>query len=205
MPSKATPFSPNFKKNSKVITLNNPTWRIPDSIYNRKLGNYSTKKSKVSMVRLKSKLISRKREQNLLKFILLDDPLFIKIDKFEFKNSQSFSFSLVKNNSLISTSKCKISSKPLAKKKAGKNRNNSTFSLHSNNGTRQRTNLVCAITHNKKLWEFTLTSYKNKTETHLKSEHLSYEVKVISNTGFNFFKMQNRFQLCHLLVNLKFG
>lgn len=54
-------------------------------------------------------------------------------------------------------------------------------SSHSSHNTWLKTYLVCAITHNQKLWQLTLKSYQNQTTiVQVKSDDRSYQVEDIS-------------------------
>ena len=52
---------------------------------------------------------------------------------------------------------------------------------HTGSQSRLKTYLVCAVTHNKKLWEFTLTSFSERNvKAQLNSDDLSYNVQDVS-------------------------
>ncbi|GAA0820902.1 hypothetical protein GCM10009111_27090 [Colwellia asteriadis] len=175
------PLSNEFEVNSKVITLENPNWKTPDTIYDKNLDQYSTENSKTSWRNSDRTLVDRKKDSSFINYILFDDALSFITEEFEVDDTQIFSFNLVKGDSLISTSKCEIFSQSLAKETVAKDNENSKGSSNSSYGTRLKTYLICAITHNNKLWELTLTSYsKNKLKVQLKSDDLFYEVKDVS-------------------------
>lgn len=175
------PLSNEFEVSSKVITLENPNWKIPDTIYNKNLEQYATENSKTSWRNSDKTLVDRKKDSSFINYILFEDALSFITEEFEVDDTQIFSFDLVKEDSLISTSKCEIFSQSLAKESIAKDIENSKRSSNSSHSTRLKTYLVCAITHNNKLWELTLTSYsKNKFKVQLKSNDLFYEVKGVS-------------------------
>jgi hypothetical protein len=175
------PLSNEFEVSSKVITLENPSWRIQDTIYNKNLEQYSTENSRTSWRSSDRTLVDRKKDTSYINYILFDDALSFITEEFEVDGTQMFSFNLVKDDSLISTSKCEIFSQSLAKETLAEDILNSKVSSNSSHSTRLKTYLVCAISHNNKLWELTLTSYsKKKLKVQLKSNDLSYEVKDVS-------------------------
>lgn len=175
------PLSNEFEANSEIITLENPSWKIPDSIYNKNLGNYSADNSKTSWRSSDRMLVDRKKDTSFINYILFDDALSFITEEFEVDETQMFSFNLVKDDSLISTSKCEIFSQSLAEETVAKDHENTNRISNSSLSTRLKTYLVCSITHNKKLWELTLTSYsEKKVKVKLKSDNLSYEIKAVS-------------------------
>ena len=109
------PLSNDFEVSSKVITLENPSWRIPDSIYNINLDTYHTESSKTSWRSADRTLVNRKKDISFINYILFDDALSFITEEFEVEETQIFSFNLAKDDLLISTSKCEIFSQSLAK------------------------------------------------------------------------------------------
>lgn len=175
------PLSKEFESSSSVITLENPSWRVPDSIYNINLGIYATENSKTSWRNSDSTLVGRKKDTNFINYILFDDALSFITEEFKVEDSQIFSFNLVQDNSLISTSRCEIFSQSSAEETMAGDILYSKKSSNSSHSIRLKTFLVCAITHNNKLWEFTLTSYKEKKiKAQLRTSNLSYEIKEVS-------------------------
>ena len=175
------PLSNEFETNSKVITLETPSWRIPDSIYNKDLDEYSTVNAKTSWRSSDKKLVDRKKDTSFINYILFDDNLSFITEEFEVDDTQIFSFDLVKKGLLISTSKCEIFSQSLTKETVAKDIEYSTKKSNSSHSNRLKSYLVCAITHNKKLWEFTLTSYSDKQiNVQMKSDNVSYQIKGVS-------------------------
>ena len=69
------PLSNEFEVSSKVITLENPSWRIPDSIYNINLDTYHTESSKTSWRSADRTLVNRKKDISFINYILFDDAL----------------------------------------------------------------------------------------------------------------------------------
>jgi len=175
------PLSNDFEVSSKVITLENPSWRIPDSIYNINLDTYHTESSKTSWRSADRTLVNRKKDISFINYILFDDALSFITEEFEVEETQIFSFNLAKDDLLISTSKCEIFSQSLAKDTVAADIEYSNKSSNSHHSIRVKTYLVCAITHNNKLWELTLTSNNEENiKIKLKSESLFYEIKGVS-------------------------
>ncbi|CAM4432722.1 hypothetical protein [Pseudoalteromonas ostreae] len=180
---KTIPLSSEFESSSTVITLDNPSWRIPDSIYNINLGPYVTENSKTSWRSLDSTLVGRKKDTSFINYILFDDALSFITEEFEVESTQVYSFNLVQDATLISTSKCEVFSQSTAEETVSGDILYPKKSSSSSHNTRQKTFLVCAITHNNKLWEFTLTSYnEKKVKAQLRTNNLSYEIKGVSKT-----------------------
>jgi hypothetical protein len=175
------PLSNEFEVNSRVITLESPSWRIPDSVYNKNLGTYHIESSKTSWRSTDRTLVNRKKDISFINYILFDDALSFITEEFEVEETQMFSFNLAKDDLLISTSKCEIFSHSLAKETVAKDIEYSSKSSNSHHSARVKTYLICAITHNKKLWELTLTSYsENNIKVQLKSEGLFYDIRGVS-------------------------
>lgn len=175
------PLSNEFEASSKVITLENPSWRIPDSIYNINLDTYHTESSKTSWRSADRTLVNRKKDISFINYILFDDALSFITEEFEVEETQIFSFNLAKDDLLISTSKCEIFSHSLAKDTVAADIEYSNKSSNSHHNNRVKTYLVCAIKHNNKLWELTLISNSEKNiKVQLKSESLFYDIKGVS-------------------------
>jgi hypothetical protein len=175
------PLSNDFEVSSKVITLENPSWRIPDSIYNINLDTYHTESSKTSWRSADRTLVNRKKDISFINYILFDDALSFITEEFEVEETQIFSFNLAKDDLLISTSKCEIFSQSLAKDTVAADIEYSNKSSNSHHSNRVKTYLVCAIKHNNKLWELTLISNSEKNiKVQLKSESLFYDIKGVS-------------------------
>lgn len=175
------PLSNEFEVSSKVITLENPSWRIPDSIYNINLDTYHTESSKTSWRSADRTLVNRKKDISFINYILFDDALSFITEEFEVEETQIFSFNLAKDDLLISTSKCEIFSHSLAKDTVAADIEYSNKSSNSHHSNRVKTYLVCAIKHNNKLWELTLISNSEKNiKVQLKSESLFYDIKGVS-------------------------
>jgi hypothetical protein len=175
------PLSNEFEVSSKVITLENPSWRIPDSIYNINLDTYHTESSKTSWRSADRTLVNRKKDISFINYILFDDALSFITEEFKVEETQIFSFNLAKDDLLISTSKCEIFSHSLAKDTVAADIEYSNKSSNSHHSNRVKTYLVCAIKHNNKLWELTLISNSEKNiKVQLKSESLFYDIKGVS-------------------------
>lgn len=175
------PLSNEFEVSSKIITLENPSWRIPDSIYNINLDTYHTESSKTSWRSADRTLVNRKKDISFINYILFDDALSFITEEFEVEETQIFSFNLAKDDLLISTSKCEIFSHSLAKDTVAADIEYSNKSSNSHHSNRVKTYLVCAIKHNNKLWELTLISNSEKNiKVQLKSESLFYDIKGVS-------------------------
>lgn len=178
---KTIPLSNEFVINSKAITLENPAWKIPDTIYNIELDEYSIKSSKTSWRSSDKSVVDRKKDSSFLNYILFDDDLSFITEEFEDENTQVFSFNLVKGDLFISTSACEVFSKSFTKKTSAKDLTSSNSGSQSSLNTRLKTYLVCAITHNKKHWRLTLASAnEEKIEAQLTSSDFSYDIQNVS-------------------------
>ncbi len=175
------PLSSEFEKNSEVIILKTPSWRIKDSVFNKRLGEYSVVNTETSSTTIKTRLLDRKEESNFINYLLFGDSLSFINDTFEVNNSSKFSFDFKKNDLLISTSKCEIFSQNLNEKKITKGSDNDNIISNSGHDTRLKTYLICAILHNEILWKLILTSHKeNRVNVQLESQNLLYEVTEVS-------------------------
>ncbi|WP_434951733.1 hypothetical protein ACRWQL_19570 [Shewanella sp. HL-SH4] len=175
------PLSNEFQTSSTVIILDNPSFRIPDSVYNNDLGIYSVVNAETSWKSSQKNLVDRKKDISFINYILFDDALSFISAEYEVDDTQRFSFTLQQNDENVSTSKCEIFSQSLTKETEANDIEFSGPSSHSSHNTRLKTYLVCAITHNQKLWQLTLKSYQNQTTiVQVKSDDRSYQVEDIS-------------------------
>jgi hypothetical protein len=175
------PLSNEFQTSSTVIILDNPSFRIPDSVYNNDLGIYSVVNAETSWKSSQKNLVDRKKDISFINYILFHDALSFISAEYEVDDTQRFSFTLQQNNENVSTSKCEIFSQSLTKETEANDIEFSSPSSHSSQNTRLKTYLVCAITHNQKLWQLTLKSYQNQTTiVQVKSDDRSYQVEDIS-------------------------
>jgi len=159
-------LSNSFKKESRVISLDSPTWRLKDSVYNKKLGNYFIANSKTTGEYLKEELTNSRIEGNFIHNFLFYGKLYHIIKEFKQEGNQRFSFELKQDRELKATSKCEIFTKSL---------------LEEGSTIREKTFLVCSITVANQHWGLTLKSYKNEPiVVKLNSTNSSYLVKEIS-------------------------
>jgi hypothetical protein len=173
-------LSKNFEANSAIITLDTPIWRIPDSVYNKSVGDYSIVNTDTSGRGSKKELINRDKDTNFLNYILFDDFTFI-TEEYNVESTERFSFDLKKNHLLVSTSKCEILSQSSTRVTKSEDILSSNTFSRSGIETRLKTYLICAITHQNTQWQLSFISYaEGGIQAQLKSNDLSYEIKNVT-------------------------
>lgn len=175
------PLSKTFKTNTEFIVLKTPNWKASDALYNQKLGSYAIQNSKTTGQKLNEELTGMRREGGFLNYLLFDDNLHHIVKEFNVEGTQRFSFNLLKDKVVKTTSKCEIFSQTSrTQTETGKVirvgiRDNVNFD------DREKTFLVCSINQGNEHWGLTLKSYKDEPlVVKLSSKNASYTIKDIS-------------------------
>lgn len=172
------PLSKQFKQNSNLIVIERPTWRVPDSVYNRKLGNYNTINSKTTSKSYDKTLVGRETTNgSFLNYLLFDKPLYSVINHYNVEMNQRFSFNLVKDGIKKGTSKCEIFSQSLAQESHEFSGLGHTDRKNSNLA---KVYLLCTIENGTQSATLVLESYAYKPlVVRLSSNDLKYTTKEV--------------------------
>jgi len=175
------PLSKSFQKESRVISLTSPTWRLKDSVYNKRLGEYFIANSKTTGERLKDELIDRKRVGNFINYLLFNHDIYSIVSEFKREGNQRFSFELKRGSALKATSKCEILTKSSFTRKRSITQSSDESHSGSDLTTREKTFLVCSISVGTQHWGLTLKSNKHEPMVvKLNSTNSAYMVKDVS-------------------------
>jgi len=175
------PLSKSFQKESRVISLTTPTWRLKDSIYNKRLGDYFISNSKTTGEYLKEELIGTKRVENFINYLLFDNDIYSIVSEFKQEGNQRFSFELKRGSELKATSKCEILTKSLFTRKRAITESSDDTHGGSAFTNREKTFLVCSISVGTQHWGLTLKSNRHEpVVVKLSSTNSSYMVKDVS-------------------------
>jgi len=162
-----------FELHSVAYDIEAPTWMIPDSVYNKKIGDYSVIDADTSFRRSKDKLISSDVKENLISFFVFGDKdLYNKVEEFEVVSTKDFSFIIKNDRSNLSRSQCKITSisidertEALITTKDNDERDFPNFSANdsaNNRFARTSTALSCEIKQDEKVYNLNLFSNENR-------------------------------------------
>lgn len=175
------PLSKSFQKESRVISLTSPTWRLKDSVYNKRLGEYFIANSKTTGEHLKDELINTKRVENFINYLLFDNDIYSIVKEFKREGNQRFSFELKRGSELKATSKCEIFTKYSFTRKRSITQSSDESHSGSDLTTREKTFLVCSISVGTQHWGLTFKSNKHEPMVvKLNSTNSSYMVKNVS-------------------------
>lgn len=193
-----------FEIQSEVYEIDTPTWRIPDSVYNKKIGNYSIIDADTSSRSLKDRFISSHVQENIINFFVFGDKtLYNKIKEFEVISTRNYSFA-IKNSKLgLSKSECVITSISIDERREALVTNGSKdksnfpdFSSHdsaTNRYSRGSTALSCEINQDDEVYHLNLFSNENrKTDVAISSdteeiiiENIDHYIILEMNTDYN--------------------
>jgi hypothetical protein len=175
-------LSDEFELQSEVYAIDSPTWMIPDSVYNKKIGSYSVIDADTSSRSSKDKLLSSNVKENLINFFVFGDKdLYNKVEKFEVVSTKNFSFIIKNDKADLSRSQCKITSISIDERKealiTARNENENEIPRFSssdsvnNRAARTSTALSCEIKQGDEVYNLNLFSNKNrKTNVTLSSD-----------------------------------
>jgi hypothetical protein len=175
-------LSDEFEFHSEVYAIDAPTWMIPDSVYNKKIGGYSVIETDTSSRRSKDKLLSSNVKENLINFFVFGDKdLYNKVEEFEVVSTKNFSFSIKNAKADLSRSQCKITSISIDERKEAlittRDKNESEIPSFSSSDSvntraaRTSTALSCEIKQDDEVYNLNLFSNKNrKTNVTLSSD-----------------------------------
>ena len=175
------PLSSQFEQNSALISLETPTWRIPDSVFNKSLGEHTIKNAYTSWQTADSKLVDQQRNSSFIDYLLLGDNLSLLVKEYEVNSNQRFSFDLTRDGVTAASSKCELFALFMNKVTTTGRWSERGSSSTSNTGDRLKTFLVCDVSHNGQHWQLTFNAAKGeKTKVELKTNNQSYRIEAIS-------------------------
>ena len=175
-------LSDEFELESEIYAFDAPTWMIPDSVYNKKLGSYSVIDADTSFRSSRDKIISSDMKENLINFFVFGDKnLYNKVEKFEVVSTKNFSFIIKNYKAGLSRSQCKITSISIderkkalittSDKKESEIPSSSSSDSVNDRAARASTALSCEIIQGDEVYNLNLLSNKNrKTNATLSSD-----------------------------------
>jgi hypothetical protein len=177
------PLSEEFENSSDVFIIETPTWRVPDTVYDKNIAGYSVVNTKTSFDSSKEQLIAKEEKENLINFLIFNDKdYYLNIEVYEVVSVREFSFNIKNNTSILSSAHCSVTSISIDEREEEEEgiSFSSNMSVY-NRGDRLSTYLSCNINDKDSSWNFSLASNENRTVS-LKfvSDDESMNVKGIS-------------------------
>lgn len=176
------PLSEEFENASDVFIVETPTWRVPDTVYDKNIAGYSIVNAKTSFDSSKEQLISKEEKENIISFfVFTDKDYYLNIEVYEVVSTRKFSFNLTHNTSILSSAHCSVTSLSIDEREEKEDIKFSSKMSVYNRGDRLSTYLSCNIKDKDSSWDFSLASNENRSVS-LKfvSDDESMNVKGIS-------------------------
>ena len=202
-------LSDEFELHSVAYDIEAPTWMIPDSVYNKKIGSYSVIDADVSSRSSKDKLLSSNVEENLINFFVLGDKdLYNRVEEFEVVSTKNFSFIIKDYKADLSRSKCKIRSISIDERKeeliTTRDKNKSEIPGFSSSDSvntraaRTSTALSCEIKQGDEVYNLNLFSNENRKV----NVALSSDIEEIIMTRYDYSDIQDRYYVINSMGDL---
>jgi len=196
------PLSEAFESDSTLFVIESPTWRVPDSVYNKKIAGYSVVNAKTSFRKSKKELINNKTIDNSINFLLFNDKDYsIEVNEYEVESNISFSFDLQADGLKLSSAYCKINSLNTDEREVSEEEKKWPYSTsdrsENNREHRLKTYLSCSIELGRSSWDLQFSSNKNRM-LKLKLDSDIESFKVLNVSDFIFLHEDEKGDITHV-------